>query len=453
MPGLSYAYSPAEKGHALRYEFPAHIWQERAFRSKQRNIALIAGRRGGKSVWLSVEGLHLCLAPPVGTVVLTGPDLPTIKQSVLHIMLSADLGGWPREVIVNHNRNEGVIELPGGNRLLYRGGHDPDDLRGIKAKAVLIEEITLCKPDILPIVEACTLDTKGCIRAVGTPKGRNWLWELLFNREDTVEAVPGHVWKSGLWEIIRYSSLENPAIDPVELARIGADYDERMRRQEFEAEFVSWAGSAFDADALSRCFAAPLGHWGVALPDHPTVIGIDVAGYGRDWTVALVLCWKCRAVVDVFRSHRLPFQVVYSEVGKLAARWKPREVIYDYTSLGGQTTGDEFASTVSKISPGTHCTPFTFTKKDKADLLMALSARLEEVIGIPSRPELQALRNQLRSYQWDDKDLSTDDVMALALAAKGMPAKGVGATALPRGANLAPEPYKAIDWAHAFPEG
>lgn len=67
---------------------------------------------------------------------------------------------------------------------------------------------------------------------------------------------------------------------------------------------------------------------------------------------------------------------------------------------------------------------FIFTQRSKADLITNLQLTLEK--GELRFPFIRELVDELQAYAWDDKELSTDCVMALALACWA--AKGGGAT-------------------------
>jgi len=149
-----------------------------------------------------------------------GPSLPDIKRTSIETILNGvgphRYGQWPRceeegcayqtsvvcpkghAMLVAHNRMECMLYLVTGQRALYRGGDNPDNLRGMAAAAAWIDEITLCHdPQILPVVQGRLLDLKGRLRFTGTPKGKNWLWQDVM--QTLTEVEPGRVWRSARW--------------------------------------------------------------------------------------------------------------------------------------------------------------------------------------------------------------------------------------------------------------
>ena len=190
-----------------------------------------------------------------------------------------------------------------GQRALYRGGDNPDNLRGMAASAAWIDEITLCHdPQILPVVQGRLLDLKGRLRFTGTPKGKNWLWQDVM--QTLTETEPGRVWQSERWEVFRFPTRENPGIEASELEKLAADYPAKLRQQELEGEFIDWGGVVFSSESITAALMRGPKHYAAPMSGHTVCIGVDPAGKGRDWwaiTISLPLLGKggCVYVDDV----------------------------------------------------------------------------------------------------------------------------------------------------------
>lgn len=396
-----------------------------------------------------------------GVSLITGPDLPTIKQTtletVIHGMGPNKIGQWPEGLITAFNKVDMVLTLVDGNRVLFRSADDPDSLRGPAAKHAWCDEITLCKNGTLGILQGRTLDTGGRIIATGTPKGtRNWFYQSVLSK--CQETTPGRVWENDRWCVVQFPSRDNVGLaqallqeqyelDKVDerwrvtdrrsgavldtyatksdallaladqaASELGAEYDARFKAQELEGQWVDWSGAAFDGNAITRCLSLPVAHYGRPFERHRSYMGLDPAGLGKDWRVATVVCLDCRAVVDQWREQRGPFSRMYDAVGALCATWKPIVLHLDETSMGGQAVREEVEATVMAASQGTVVEGYVFSTKKKYELLMRLSARLEEGLAIDAA-KTEPLSFELRNYEWDDSDLQTDCVMGLALAA------------------------------------
>jgi phage terminase large subunit-like protein len=182
-----------------------------------------------------------------------------------------------------------------GQRALYRGGDNPDNLRGMAASAAWIDEITLCHdPQILPVVQGRLLDLKGRLRFTGTPKGKNWLWQDVM--QTLTETEPGRVWQSERWEVFRFPTRENPGIEASELEKLAADYPAKLRQQELEGEFIDWGGVVFSSESITAALMRGPKHYAAPMSGHTVCIGVDPAGKGRDWWAVTISCLSCRLV-------------------------------------------------------------------------------------------------------------------------------------------------------------
>lgn len=460
-----------------------HRWQRRVIQSSAREVAAIAGIRGGKTVIGSLKFLANITAAPPGVALMTGPDLPTIKQTALETILhgmgpsrhgrwpgciacgehfcvprqQAKAQGWPwrecdtpREtpgkyssLVQHHNRSDHILHLRTGHRVLYRGAENPDDLRGPAAVAYWCDEVTLCRPDVLPVLQGRTLDTGGHGIVTGTPKGRNWFWQTVL--QGCREVIPGRVWQSDRWEIVSYPTRENPAIDAAALASLGASYSAKMRAQELEAEFVDWGGVVFPSEAITAGVERGSPHWRQPAAGHRIVIGVDPAGRGKDWWAVIVLCATCRGVIDVWREQRLAaFRPVYLRCAQAAHVYRAETLVIDETALGGQSICEEVEYEVRRLAPHCAVEGFVFTSRSKAELLSTAISRIEEIVGLPQEEAGVPLVNELRAYEWADKALTTDCVMAFALACRPLSPLGVEIPA-PQARNLTAMPRPALD--------
>ncbi len=440
--------------------YTPHRWQSVFHASTKRDRAAIAGIRGGKTTGGSNEFLRMVTAGAPGVSLVTGPDMPTIKQTTIETIRNGmgpnKIGQWPEGLIESFNKVDLVLKLIDGNRVLFRSADDPDSLRGPAAKHAWVDEVTLCKDGTLGILQGRTLDTGGRIIATGTPKGtRNWFYQSVLSK--CSETVPGRVWENDRWCVVQFPSRDNVglahallqeryeidkdgerwkvverstgatldvyatkydalhALSTQAAATLGEEYDARFKAQELEGLWVDWTGAAFNADALTRCFGLPVTHYGRPVEKHRAYMGFDPAGLGKDFRVATVVCIECRAVVDQWREQRGPFARMYDAVAELAKKWQPITLEIDETSMGGEAIKEELESTVAQVSRNTLVEGYVFNTRSKYALLTRLAARLEEGLAIDTA-KTEPLAFELRNYNWDDADLQTDCVMGLALA-------------------------------------
>jgi len=186
--------------------------------------------------------------------------------------------------------------------------------------------------------------------------------------------------------------------------------------------------------------------------------GVDLARK-KDSTVVYVLdrlplSHGGKAKVVYYRSMtRVPWEVVYSSIGKAAWMWNA-EMKLDSTGAGDVVLGElqnrsycpEHNMTMhpgagcsgpdgrplSHVAGDEHeyhridCTGYEFTSRSKVQLVTHLAQVLghgyddddpDREFGRIVAPAIGRLRVQLGGYMWDDGKLDTDEVMALALAA------------------------------------
>lgn len=174
--------------------------------------------------------------------------------------------------------------------------------------------------------------------------------------------------------------------------------------------------------------------------------GIDFARL-NDFTVLFTLDLRTRParVVAYRRLNRVPWEGIYREVGRVVYSWGPN-VLADATGMAGDVILDALEerfydprsdSTVlrayAEVNEDYGQNPlvalscvdgYQFTKSSKQGLLEHLRNLLSvgyrsgsgEEFGWLRCPPIVQLEEELSFYAWDDKQLDTDTVMALALA-------------------------------------
>ena len=123
-----------------------------------------------------------------------------------------------------------------GSTISLRGADKPDSLRGVGLNFLVIDEFADIKPEAWTEVLRPTLsDTGGHALFLGTPKGRNWAYDLYLKGKDE-----GSEYQS--WQ---FTTLEggNVPLEEIESAR--KDLDELTFQQEYEASFINFEGRAY----------------------------------------------------------------------------------------------------------------------------------------------------------------------------------------------------------------
>jgi phage terminase large subunit-like protein len=208
-------------------------WQQEVFKDPTRFKVIAAGRRCGKSrlaaTTLLIEGLR---CPPGSAVLYVSPTMGQSRQIIWDLLL--DLG---REVIQSSHVNNLDITLINGARIYVRGADRPDTLRGVSLTYAVLDEVADIKPEAWEqVIRASLSDKKGRAIFIGTPKGRNWFFDM-FNLGKH-DADPD--WKS--WH---FTTKDNPMIDPTEIESAKRTLSSFSFKQEYMASFDTAGSDVF----------------------------------------------------------------------------------------------------------------------------------------------------------------------------------------------------------------
>jgi phage terminase large subunit-like protein len=242
----------------MNLNFELLPWQKEVYSDKTRFKVIVAGRRCGKSrlsaVALLVEGLK---CPQGSAVMYVAPTQGQARQIIWDLLM--DLG---RDVISGSHVNNMDITLINGAKIYVRGADRPDTLRGVSLTFVVLDEVADIKADTWEkVLRAALSDKKGNALFIGTPKGRNWFYDMYnLGLED-----PDQEWKS--WH---FTTKDNPLIDPKEIDGARKTLSSFAFKQEYEASFDN-AGTDLFKEKWLKYGEEPDG--GVYY------IGLDISGF------------------------------------------------------------------------------------------------------------------------------------------------------------------------------
>ena len=233
-------------------------WQQTVFSDSTRFKVVAAGRRCGKSrlaaTTLLIEGLRC----PAGSAVLyVAPTNGQARQIIWNVLL--DLG---REVIAGSHVNNQDITLINGATIYVRGADRPDTLRGVSLTYAVLDEVADIKPEAWEqVIRACLSDKKGRGLFIGTPKGRNWFFDLF----KLGQSGQDEDWKS--WH---FTTKDNPLIDPKEVESAKKTLSTFAFKQEYMASFDNAGSDVFKEDWIKYGEEPDYGSYFVA---------VDLAGF------------------------------------------------------------------------------------------------------------------------------------------------------------------------------
>lgn len=233
-------------------------WQKEVYSDSTRFKVVVAGRRCGKSrlsvVNLLVEGLK---CPKGSAVMYVAPTQGQARQIIWDAIM--DLG---RDVIASSHINNLDITLINGAKIYVRGSDRPDTLRGVSLTYLVLDEVADIKPDTWEkVLRASLSDKKGRALFIGTPKGRNWFYDMYnlgLSEEDSE-------WKS--WH---FTTRDNPLIDPEEIEGAKKSLSSFSFKQEYEASFDNAGTDVFKESWLKYGPEPQYGNYYIA---------VDLAGF------------------------------------------------------------------------------------------------------------------------------------------------------------------------------
>ena len=199
---------------------------------------ICAGRRWGKSVLSQLIAIKWAVANPGGTVWIVSPTYRQGKQihwkGLQQILAKTD---W----VVKKNEVELSITLKNGSVIELKGAENPDALRGVKLRGLVIDEIASIRNWVWlwsEVLRPTLTDYEAPTIFISTPKGYNHFYELFELGRDPEQTTDGY--KS--W---RFTSYDNPYIKEEEIDNAKKELTEDTFQQEYMADFRKYTGLVY----------------------------------------------------------------------------------------------------------------------------------------------------------------------------------------------------------------
>lgn len=231
--------------NTITKQYDLHESQWEAFNDPSRFVVIVAGRRFGKTVLALVKIIALALSKRKSNIWYI---CPTYKQAemIAWKMLKDML---PREVIVSTNEVKLSIQLSNGSEICLKGAENEDSLRGVGLDFVVLDEYAQMKPNVWDeIIRPMLTDKKGKALFIGTPQGKNILYELYQRGANGEEG----------WASYRFKTIDNPFIEASEVEAARKQLPEVIYRQEYEASFEHYAGLCYPMFSIERHVINPI---------------------------------------------------------------------------------------------------------------------------------------------------------------------------------------------------
>lgn len=236
------------------------------------------GRRFGKSI-LAINEMAKFARFPKRKILYVAP---TYRQARTVIWDEIKDQLIKRNWVTKINESDLSIRLVNGSIITIRSSDNYDALRGGKYDFIVLDESGDIDPATWYSVLRPTLsDTGGHALFIGSPKGRNWfydLWVQASNNED--------------WKAFQYTTLEGGNVPPEEIEAAKRDLDLKTFEAEYLAQFVT------DTSVIFYSFTEDnIKPYNDPLPDIGALhIGVDfnvnpmsaiICVKGQDWLHAI----------------------------------------------------------------------------------------------------------------------------------------------------------------------
>lgn len=215
-----------------------HEGQLQVAKDNHRFRVICAGRRWGKSVLSQLVVLQWATRA-VGTYWIVSPTYRQGKQ--IHWRGIQQI--IPRDWIAKKNEVELSITLKNGSILELKGAENPDALRGIKLRGLIVDEIASIRNwDWLwqEVLRPTLTDYEAPALFISTPKGYNHFYDIYQAGQSVGVSGEG----TGGYKSWRFTSYDNPYIKKEELDHARKELTEDTFQQEYMADFRKHTGLA-----------------------------------------------------------------------------------------------------------------------------------------------------------------------------------------------------------------
>lgn len=208
--------------------------QQEISNSDARFRVVSAGRRFGKS-FLSMNEMAKFARHPnkrIMYLAVTHRQAKTVIWDDLKSQLIER--NWVKKI----NESDMQIWLVNGSTITVRSAETKDALRGGKYDFIVLDEVADMDKDVwFSILRATLSDRRGHALFIGTPKGMgNWFFDLWNNAKTQTD-----------WASWQFTTLQGSNVLAEEIEAAQRDLDAKTFEQEYQAQFVNYAGVIFYA--------------------------------------------------------------------------------------------------------------------------------------------------------------------------------------------------------------
>ena len=308
-----------------------------------------AGRQVGKTLLSINQALIWAVRNPDVVVYWVSPSsgqYQKVYKQMLKYIIDIPL-------LKNYRGSQGdtEIELVNGSVIKFRSSLSGDSLRGEEVHYMILDECADIKKDTILYILLPMMNVKGRkILSVGTPKGKNFFYEMY---------IKGNT-DNPKYKSFKFTSYDNPFadVDTIEFAKSVSP--PALFSQEFMGEFVDEAAifQNINKSAVIKTRDKP-------LPGERVWIGVDLA-LSQDYNVFTVLNNKGE-VIHYERFNNTTTPILIQRLISLYNTWKPVKMLLELNNIG-QSIFDmlKYTHKLQRVEG------FTTTSKSKPEIITNL---------------------------------------------------------------------------------
>ena len=388
-----------------KIEFTPHTKQQEIIDSNARIRVVCAGKRGGKTLTASYEATkEVLLENKRVWIIAPNYDLTQIIFDQTVIFLDKVLGSKQYSIV---KKPIPKITLVNGSVIECKSAENVKSMMGRAVDLIIMDEASRVGEDVWRrFLRPNIVDKNGRALMISTPAGLNWFYDMWL-WADQADKRKG--------QAFHFTSKDNPHFTESEWNEIKETTAQIIFEQEYQAKFLSDAGSVFrGVDDIA-----------VLQPQQPEegqqyIIGVDLAKH-EDYTVLCVFNRFKKEMVWMDRFQDIDYNLQKKRIIALAKKYNNAKVIID-SSGAGDPVVEDIKREIFVQEYKMHA------MKSKQQLIEKLSIFIEQqIIKILDN---EILLNELKRYAFTQssqgykysapKNQHDDTVIALALAVWGI---------------------------------
>ena len=399
-------------------KFEPHPKQLEVLEHKTRFTTLCFGRRSGKTYLAAYLALKKLLTSN-NNIWVVAPTYDLARRSWDYLVQWVTVINKNMGQFIRINKSTFTMESYSGSKLELKSADNPSSLLGIGLNLLIMDEAARIPEDIWRTYLYPTLsDRQGDAVFISTPFGKNWFYEMMLKGTDTDP-------KFSDYSYFHMATRENTSlphlVEEAEKAKNELPMNDWL--QEYEAEFIEGAGSAFRGvrDVLYNVSFTGFPFQAEQFnEDHVYQGGLDLARL-TDFTVETIVdkAQEKFKVVYIDRFNEIDWKIQKPRMKLGSEKYRNPPINTEVNNIGDSVIGDLSGNFI----------PFKTSNDSKKDLINNLAILIEQKkILIPNIPVLVA---ELESFSYEilksgviryaaPVGYHDDLVMSLALACKDL---------------------------------